>query len=313
MRSSGSVLLVCLFLLLALPPLARGTEEFARQTRQPCRTCHLDPAGGGELTATGRKFLASGFNPAVVTADHRPAAGPGTAGRLLRLVAGYIHLLTAILWFGTILYVHLVLKPTYAASGLPRGEVRVGLVSMAVMAVTGAVLVHYRVPDPALLFTTRFGILLTVKIALFAVMVVSALFVVVFIGPKLRGESASTPGAPPEGGEMSASALAQCDGREGRPAYVAYRGELYDVSGSRLWKEGNHLRRHQAGCDLTEALPLAPHGEEKVLAMPHAGRLAKDGAKPTRSRPEKVFYAMAYMNLTMVFLITLIVALWRWW
>jgi len=37
-----------------------------------------------------------------------------------RLAVGYIHFLTAIFWFGTILYVHLILKPTYAVGGLPR-------------------------------------------------------------------------------------------------------------------------------------------------------------------------------------------------
>lgn len=60
--------------------------------------------------------------------------------RLVRLAAGYVHLLVGILWFGTILYVHLILKPAYAAHGLPKGEVKVGLFSMAVMAATGGVL-----------------------------------------------------------------------------------------------------------------------------------------------------------------------------
>jgi len=44
--------------------------------------------------------------------------------------------------------VHLVLKPAYASKGLPSGEVKVGLVSMAVMAITGSVLTYYKVSTP---------------------------------------------------------------------------------------------------------------------------------------------------------------------
>ena len=41
---------------------------------------------------------------------------------MVRLIIGYLHLLTAIAWFGTILYVHILLKPACAAKGLPKGE-----------------------------------------------------------------------------------------------------------------------------------------------------------------------------------------------
>jgi putative copper export protein len=87
------------------------------------------------------------------------------------LLVGYIHLLTAFLWFGTILYVHLVLKPAYASSGLPRGEIRVGIVSMAVMGITGVILTKFRVGTPEIMLQSRFGILLMIKIGLYLVMV----------------------------------------------------------------------------------------------------------------------------------------------
>ncbi len=292
-----------------------ATEEYARQTGQPCKTCHIDPAGGGELTAAGQEFQKSGSLATAPVTAPTPAATPerSTASRIFRLVIGYLHLITAILWFGTILYVHLVLKPAYAASGLPKGEMRVGLASMAVMAVTGAILTHYRVPDPALILTTRFGILLTIKVSLFAIMVISALYVVIVIGPKLRRQikNGETPAG--AGGDLTLEALAGFDGKEGRPAYVAYNGGIYDVTASRLWKEGSHMRRHQAGINLTEALSQAPHGEGRVLAMPRLGSLVLEAVKAKPPLHVRVFYFMAYMNLTMVFLITLIVALWRWW
>ncbi|OGU06583.1 MAG: hypothetical protein A2075_08345 [Geobacteraceae bacterium GWC2_58_44] len=71
------------------------------------------------------------------------------------------------------------------------------------------------------------------------------------------------------------------------------------------------MGRHNAGQDLTEALKLAPHGSEKVAALPEAGALVAAAARKAPLH-ERVFFFMAYMNLTMVFLIVLILAMWRW-
>lgn len=67
--------------------------------------------------------------------------------------------------------------------------------------------------------------------------------------------------------------LASYDGREGRPAYVAYKGKVYDVSSSFLWKEGRHQAGHKAGDDLTEAMGKAPHGEDFLSKFPVVGIL----------------------------------------
>ena len=279
------------------------TEEYARKTGKDCAACHLDPAGGGELTAEGKSYAAT----------IRQSAGnlrPGSAPWLARLVAGYIHILTAFLWFGTILYVHLVLKPAYASQGLPKGEVRVGLASMAVMAVTGAVLVYFRIHSLEMLFHSWFGVLLVIKIALFLVMAVSALFVVLVIGPRLRkgqGQQAAAGGR-----DLTIEALSQFDGKEGRPAYFAYNDRVFDVSASKLWKNGLHVGRHQAGYDLSEALKLAPHGEDKILQLPVVAELSQGEAAKGRTPQQQLFFFMAYMNLGMVFCIILIIALWRW-
>ena len=56
--------------------------------------------------------------------------------------------------------------------------------------------------------------------------------------------------------------LAEYAGKGGKPAYVAYKGKVYDVSASSFWLDGDHLGTHQAGKDLTEDLELAPHGGE---------------------------------------------------
>ena len=294
-------LIVCIALF--WQPAPSGAREiYAVQTGKACADCHLNPAGGGELTATGKRFAAT-LPPAAVHRTTLPS-------RLVRFAAGYLHLLTAILWFGTILYVHLVLKPAYAAGGLPRGEVRVGLFSMAVMAVTGAVLTGYRVDSLDMLLHTSFGILLLIKVSLYLLMVISAGYVIIVIGPKLKATRRG-PSAPPVGADLGPGELACYDGKEGRPALFAYRGKLYDASSSRLWRQGVHMGRHNAGQDLTQALQLAPHGAEKMAELAEVGNLLTEQALKAPLH-ERVFFFMAYLNLTVVFLIVLIVALWRW-
>ena len=288
--------------LLSWSPPVGANEEYARQTGQVCAACHLDPAGGGELTAAGAQFASKHVSHAAIPPRSIIARG-------FRLLIGYLHFLTAIFWFGTILYVHLVLKPAYAAGGLPRGEMRVGLVSMVVMGITGAILVYYRVDSAASLWHSRFGILLLVKVALYLVMVVSSIFVITVIGPRLKPKKQEL--SLTTAGDLTSEDLASYDGQEGRPAYVAFAGKIYDVTPSRLWQRGTHMGRHHAGADLTEALKQAPHGQEKILAMREVGGLV--GAGPGKmDRRVRVFYFMAHMNLTIVLVIILILALWRW-
>jgi predicted heme/steroid binding protein len=107
--------------------------------------------------------------------------------------------------------------------------------------------------------------------------------------------------------------LQHFDGMENRPAYFAYQGKVYNVSTSKLWKAGSHLKKHSAGNDLTDFLKTAPHGEEKIFQMSEVAELVPLETKIEKPVHEKVFYFMAYMNLVFVFLITFIIALWRWW
>ena len=63
------------------------------------------------------------------------------------------------------------------------------------------------------------------------------------------------------------------DGKNGKPAYVAYQGKVYDLSQSSLWSGGEHMGMHQAGKDITEELELAPHGEEILERVKLVGKL----------------------------------------
>ncbi len=179
------------------------------------------------------------------------------------------------------------------------------------MAVTGTLLTIARVPSVQMLYTTRFGILLLIKISLFLVMATTAAIVTFVIGPRLRRKKALAIEAGKQ--DLTVEELSQFDGREGRSAYVAYGGSIHDVTKGKLWEDGSHARKHMAGMDLTEALRQAPHGEEKIKAMPLVGRLVEQAGRPARPAHERVFYFFAYMNLALVFLIVFVISLWRWW
>jgi predicted heme/steroid binding protein len=51
------------------------------------------------------------------------------------------------------------------------------------------------------------------------------------------------------------------DGDDG-PAYIAYKGIVYDVSKCTKWRGVLHEGQHFPGQDLTSELVDAPHGEE---------------------------------------------------
>lgn len=60
--------------------------------------------------------------------------------------------------------------------------------------------------------------------------------------------------------EFTPEKLALYNGQDKAEIYIAYAGKVYDVSASRLWKNGKHYE-HWAGQDLTKELQDAPHAE----------------------------------------------------
>lgn len=301
-RFYGFILIPLLLTTFFFIPDSKATPEYAEKTNLDCLRCHKEPTGG-KLTKIGEEFR----DDLKIKGLYRPLK---TYQKIVRLIIGYLHLLTAIAWFGTILYVHILLTPVYAAKGLPKGELILGWVCIIILSITGVLLTISRISTWETLYTTKFGILLSIKIFLFAIMVTTAIIVTFFIGPKLkRGKSMPQR---ENKGRLTLIELASFDGKEGRPAYFAYQGKIYDVSQSKLWKEGRHMGKHPAGQDLTEVLKTAPHGEDKIFEMAEMGELLPTPAKIVNSLPEKLFYFMAYMNLIFVFLITFIIALWRW-
>ena len=69
--------------------------------------------------------------------------------------------------------------------------------------------------------------------------------------------------------------LEENNGKNGKPAFIAYKGKVYDVTESAMWSDGEHMGIHQAGKDLTEELEMAPHREETLEKMKLVGELAQ--------------------------------------
>ena len=75
------------------------------------------------------------------------------------------------------------------------------------------------------------------------------------------------------GKKFTLEELKQYDGKDGRPAYIAYKGKVYDVTDDFLWVDGDHQGEHVAGKDLTEEMSQAPHGEETLERVKQIGIL----------------------------------------
>jgi len=76
--------------------------------------------------------------------------------------------------------------------------------------------------------------------------------------------------------EFDLESLAKFNGQEGNPIYLAYQGKVIDVSQSKFWKTGIHMKRHPAGKDLTAEIAAAPHGTEVLDRYPQVGVLKKE-------------------------------------
>jgi predicted heme/steroid binding protein/uncharacterized membrane protein len=66
------------------------------------------------------------------------------------------------------------------------------------------------------------------------------------------------------------------NGEDGKPIYIAYKERVIDVTGSKMWRGGQHMKRHTAGADLTVDIAQAPHGIDVLDRFPQVGILVRD-------------------------------------
>ncbi len=79
------------------------------------------------------------------------------------------------------------------------------------------------------------------------------------------------------------------DGQEGHPLYIVFKGQIYDLSNSKLWIKGEHMGVHTRTENLAETIKAAPHGENMLERFPVIGRLSEQQkpASPTVSSSQE--------------------------
>jgi predicted heme/steroid binding protein/uncharacterized membrane protein len=297
-------------LVVAVTP-AMATPQFAAETGKDCGYCHATP--GGPLTAEGRAFRDNGFVLPPTTAgpastatppatDQAVARPPGTSGPILVLPAWlrtfllWTHLVALVAWLGAIIFVHLVQTPKVAGQGIPRGYLKLAWPSIVVLGVSGVLLTLGDITGFGVLTEGRWGRLLLTKIAIYVILAGIALFATLVMSPRLRRMNEQQRGRGHGQEQLRA---------EGRVTF-GYAEKIYDVTGSRLWREGRHAKRHDAWHDLTDSLAGAPHGPDVFERFPVVG----GGEDVTVRSMMRVFVALAYFNLFLVLAVLFVVAAW---
>jgi predicted heme/steroid binding protein len=105
---------------------------------------------------------------------------------------------------------------------------------------------------------------------------------------------------------MTLAELAKHDGRDGRRAYIAVNGTVYDVTDSPRWEDGLHPPDHQAGKDLTEELAQAPHVRTVIERFPVVGSL-EEATTPAAAGGGKV--TLGIIIAAIVFAIVIFLAI----
>ena len=229
-------------------------------------------------------------------------ADPSNWRSLTELFVGFIHMLTAVIWFGAIFYVHLFVGPRSLTSGLPRSERILGLGSLALVGATGAVLTWLRINQVSELWNTTFGVVLLVKMGAFSAMVLIAIVTNTYVHRVLRRNSSAVKPDEENAREEQANA-----------PHVIYQGQAYDVSSSKLWQGGRHMGRHKTGEDLTTAMEGAPHGPEVLERMTKLATLAVESPKNQKTNgAQRLLVGMAYTVLALMLLVLFCLAYWNW-
>jgi len=290
--AAGFFLLV--FMLLTGGP-AHARAEYTVQTRRACGYCHMSTQGGGELRPSGVRFRDAGRR--IVSPDKAP---PGWLPAL-RLAVGFLHMCAGIFWFGIIFYVHVFIGPRNLSGGLPLTEMRAGWIGIISIAGTGIVLSLLRIQSVDELWTTTFGVVYCVKVGVFLAMVSIAAFVTTRLNRRLKKGAAV----------MDRGLLTRENDESGKTTFI-YKGHVYDATGSKRWTGGTHMKRHQAGQDLTAALADAPHGEEVLDRIKRLGSAPEKQGGVGDSRPARAFRFLAMTNLAFILVIIACLAYWRW-
>ncbi len=299
--------IISVTLSLLAPGNAAARPEFAQFTGNPCSACHLSPQGGGPLKPEGEKFKKS-LKDLNIPID--PNLRISTGQKLLYIILYLLHIPFGIAWVGMFLY---TFGPALRKRRLvipPRPYIRQIIYGMIVVLVTGPLMVIFRMKMVPGLFTTRFGLLLLVKISAVLMLLTATVALLwhttVSLSRRYKALAKSMDGG--SGIELTPDDLLLFSGREKRKALVAIDGKIFDVSGRNLWRKGIHPGGHHAGHDLTRDFTGAPHGKEVFERVTPVGKMI---APDTSTRRGPMSWA-TILGVTASGVILMVVALWRW-
>lgn len=292
---------------LLVPGQATARPEFAQLTGNPCSACHISPQGGGPLKPEGEEFRKSLKDLNIpIAANLRISMGQ----RLLHLLLYLVHIPFGVAWVGLFLY---TFGPALRRRSLvipSKPYIRQIMYGTIVVLITGPLLVVSRMKMVPGLFTTRFGLLLLVKIvAVLALLTATAALLwhtTVLLARRYKRLARSLDAESEL--ELTPDDLLLFSGQEKRKALVAVNGRVYNVTGRNLWRRGIHPGGHHAGHDLTNDFAKAPHGKEVFERVTPVGRVI-DPDTSTRRGP------MSWATILGVAasgIILMVVALWRW-
>jgi len=98
---------------------------------------------------------------------------------------------------------------------------------------------------------------------------------------------------------MKSGELKKYDGKSGK-TYIAYKGKIYDLSGSKMWKNGTHMRLHKAGVDLTSSMEVAPHKENILKRFKVIDNLEEDVLELNTKEQLRLLYRKFHPHPVMI-------------
>ena len=123
-------------LFLTLGSLADATDQYAARTGKGCIFCHQESTGG-QLKVAGFAYIKNAYRyPIPDRILEKAQSFQSPVHRILRFIIGYLHLLAATVFFGTIFYIHLFVGPRKLKGGIPKAERLLGLSCMGAVSYT---------------------------------------------------------------------------------------------------------------------------------------------------------------------------------
>jgi len=292
---------------LLVPGNASARPEFAQFTGNPCSACHISPQGAGPLKPEGELFKKKLKD---LDIPINPNLRISTGQRLLHLALYFLHIPFGVAWVGLFLYTFGPALPRRRLVIPPKPYMRQIIYGAMVVLVTGPLMLVSRVKMVPGLFTTRFGLLLLVKIVAALALLIATMALLwhtkVILTRRYKRLARSLDSGVEL--ELTPEDLLLFSGKEKRKALVAVDGRIYDITGRNLWRKGIHPGGHHAGHDLTNAFKGAPHGKEVFERVVPVGRVAAPG---TSTRKGPMSWAIA-LGIAASGIILMVVALWRW-